>query len=244
MPSLSSVRLTARADCPTSRIISAFSDAEYLMPRPPHPRSRFFRADGFRASVQRRPPSVRWPRGAGPLPRPRLLRGPYRRRAASSRPQGSLSTSGNTDSGRSLHDGTARRCSPRRAGLPAQCGSSLLPRIAGVSPAGCLSRPFPPVPSPARSSVSSSLLKGYDEPEILPSSTRPICLIGADAGQAYLFVAGQRIIEEFEKIVVQRHAFLHEFAIPHQPRQIVGEQLHGGHGADAARIEGEHDVAK
>src|ERR1700730_1436419 len=26
-------------------------------------------------------------------------------------------------------------------------------------------------------------LKGYDEPEILPSSTRPICLIGADAGQ-------------------------------------------------------------
>ena len=26
-------------------------------------------------------------------------------------------------------------------------------------------------------------LTGYDEPEILPSSTRPICLIGADAGQ-------------------------------------------------------------
>jgi WD40 repeat protein len=26
-------------------------------------------------------------------------------------------------------------------------------------------------------------LKGYDEPEILPSSTRQICLIGADAGQ-------------------------------------------------------------
>src|SRR5580704_14961096 len=25
--------------------------------------------------------------------------------------------------------------------------------------------------------------KGYDEPEILPSSTRRICLIGADAGQ-------------------------------------------------------------
>jgi len=32
-------------------------------------------------------------------------------------------------------------------------------RIAGVSPAGCLSRPFPPVPSPARISVSSSLLE-------------------------------------------------------------------------------------
>src|ERR1700688_5048799 len=27
-------------------------------------------------------------------------------------------------------------------------------------------------------------LKSYDEPEILPSSTRPICLIGADAGQS------------------------------------------------------------
>src|ERR1700675_1451858 len=30
-------------------------------------------------------------------------------------------------------------------------------------------------------------LKGYDEPEILPSSTRPICLIGADAGQTGAF---------------------------------------------------------
>src|SRR3984893_19420725 len=29
-------------------------------------------------------------------------------------------------------------------------------------------------------------LKAYDEPEILPSSTRPICLIGADAGQSAL----------------------------------------------------------
>jgi hypothetical protein len=26
-------------------------------------------------------------------------------------------------------------------------------------------------------------LKGYDEPEIIPSSTRPICLMGADVGQ-------------------------------------------------------------
>jgi transposase InsO family protein len=42
MPSFSSVRLTGRADCSTSRMISAFWDAEYLMPRPPHPRSRFF----------------------------------------------------------------------------------------------------------------------------------------------------------------------------------------------------------
>src|ERR1700724_4824552 len=47
MPSFSSVRRTGRADCPTSRIISAFSDAEYLMPRPPHPRSRFFEQTVF-----------------------------------------------------------------------------------------------------------------------------------------------------------------------------------------------------
>jgi hypothetical protein len=26
-------------------------------------------------------------------------------------------------------------------------------------------------------------LEGYDEPEILPTSTRPICLMSADAGQ-------------------------------------------------------------
>ena len=32
-------------------------------------------------------------------------------------------------------------------------------------------------------SVSSSLLEGYDEPEILPSSSRQICLTGADFGQ-------------------------------------------------------------
>jgi hypothetical protein len=33
MPSFSSVRLTGRSDCPTSRIISAFSDAEYHVAR-------------------------------------------------------------------------------------------------------------------------------------------------------------------------------------------------------------------
>jgi hypothetical protein len=69
--------------------------------------------------------------------------------------------------------GEARASRPvLRAGPPAQCGSSLLPKIAGVSLAGCLSLSFPPVPSPARISVLSSLLEGYDEPEILPSSSR------------------------------------------------------------------------
>src|SRR6266513_436597 len=43
MPSLSSVRLAGRCDCSTSWMISAFSEAGYLMPRPPHPRSCFFK---------------------------------------------------------------------------------------------------------------------------------------------------------------------------------------------------------
>src|SRR5208283_4050963 len=32
-------------------------------------------------------------------------------------------------------------------------------------------------------------LKGYDEPEILPSSTHPNCLISADGGQAQTVIA-------------------------------------------------------
>jgi hypothetical protein len=35
-------------------------------------------------------------------------------------------------------------------------------------------------------------LKDYDEPEILPSSTRPICLIGADGGHIKLGRRKQR----------------------------------------------------
>jgi hypothetical protein len=42
MPSFSSVRFTGRCDCSTSRMISSFSEAGYLMRRPPHPPSCFF----------------------------------------------------------------------------------------------------------------------------------------------------------------------------------------------------------
>ena len=42
MPIFSSVRRTAKADFSTSRMISSFSEAEYLMRRLPHPPSRFF----------------------------------------------------------------------------------------------------------------------------------------------------------------------------------------------------------
>ena len=41
MPSFSSVRRAGNGDCSTSRMISVLSDAEYLMPRLPHPRSCF-----------------------------------------------------------------------------------------------------------------------------------------------------------------------------------------------------------
>jgi hypothetical protein len=42
MPIFSSVRRTGKADSSTSRMISNFSEAGYLMWLPPHPPSRFF----------------------------------------------------------------------------------------------------------------------------------------------------------------------------------------------------------
>jgi hypothetical protein len=54
-----------------------------------------------------------------------------------------------------------------------------------------------------RISGSSPLLDGYDEPEILPSSGRQICLTGADAGQpepcereSKAFIAGYKNIAD------------------------------------------------
>src|SRR5580704_16225764 len=92
-----------------------------------------------------------------------LVRGRGPRRIASqpllSRLRESPSTSDNKDSGQSPHGGKALRCSPRRAGPPARYGSFLRPRISAASCGGCPSRSFPPVPSPARISVSSSLLE-------------------------------------------------------------------------------------
>src|SRR5438094_8288191 len=42
MPSLVKVRRTGSDECSTSRMISSFSEAGYLMPRRPQPRSCFF----------------------------------------------------------------------------------------------------------------------------------------------------------------------------------------------------------
>src|SRR5262245_32216393 len=47
MPSFSKVRRTGKADCSTSRMISAFSDAEYLILEFPIPRHAFFEQTVF-----------------------------------------------------------------------------------------------------------------------------------------------------------------------------------------------------
>ncbi len=63
------------------------------------------------------------------------------------------------------------------------------------------------------------------------------------AAQADLVVAGQRLVEEVEQVVVHRHDLLHELDVAHQPGHVVGHQLDGGGGADAARVQrGRMDV--
>ena len=65
MPSLSKVRLAGRCDCSTNWMISAFSDAGYLTPRPPHPVDAFFEQTVLEGEVshdilQRRGLLSRW----------------------------------------------------------------------------------------------------------------------------------------------------------------------------------------
>ena len=57
-----------------------------------------------------------------------------------------------------------------------------------------------------------------------------------DPPPADLFVPGQRLVPEVEQVFVQRQALLHELDVPHQAYEVVGEELHGGNGADAAGI--------
>ena len=57
------------------------------------------------------------------------------------------------------------------------------------------------------------------------------------APQPDVLVAGQRLVEEVEQVVVQRHDALHELDVAHQPGQVVGEQLDRRRRADAARVE-------
>ena len=64
------------------------------------------------------------------------------------------------------------------------------------------------------------------------------------APAADLLVAGQRLVEEVEEVVVHRHDALHELDVAHEPGQVVGEELDRGDRADAARVQrGGMDVA-
>src|SRR6516162_9140335 len=98
------------------------------------------------------------PHDEGPSPRRTSRRGPCRPPTGACQPRGTPWTSRNTSRRRCPPGGKAPRCSPRRAGLPAQCGSSLPPSTAGASGAESSSVPVPPALSPARISASSSLL--------------------------------------------------------------------------------------
>ena len=64
------------------------------------------------------------------------------------------------------------------------------------------------------------------------------------APPADLLVAGQRLVEEVEEVVVHRHDALHELHVAHQPGEVVGEELDRGRRADAAGVQrGRVDVA-
>ena len=54
---------------------------------------------------------------------------------------------------------------------------------------------------------------------------------------ADFLVAGQRLVEEVEQIVVHGHDPLHELDVAHQPGQVVGKQLHRRDRAHPARVE-------
>ena len=92
-------------------------------------------------------------------------------------------------------------------------------------------------------------MPGRDEHRLAPFVHRLVIVIAhvrilerapaaeQDAAAPDFLVAGQRLVEEIEEVVVQRHDLLHELDVLHQADQVVGEELDGRHGADAAGIE-------
>src|SRR5262249_32227559 len=71
-PDWSQCRRIESDDCSTSSMISDFSDAEYLMKRPPHPRERCFCGGGFRRGPQPGSPGAGEPVTVTPAARGRL----------------------------------------------------------------------------------------------------------------------------------------------------------------------------
>ncbi len=90
---------------------------------------------------------------------------------------------------------------------------------------------------------------GRDEHLAAPGGHVPVVVVdgggvleGAPAAEhhpapADLLVAGQRLVEEVEEVVVHRDGLLDEVEHAQQPGQVVGEHLGCRDGADAARIE-------
>ena len=135
------------------------------------------------APARPRPPSASAPHGEAPSPRCSSPHAPCRPPAGACRLPGTPSTSCNKDPQRCPPGGTARQCSTRHAGRPGQPGSSLRLNSAYGSPAGCSSQGARTARSSWWISVSSRSSRGNDEPEILSSSRRQICISGPDAGQ-------------------------------------------------------------
>src|SRR3981081_3779252 len=201
MPSFSSVRRTGKWDCSTSWMISSFSQAGYLMPHPPHPRSRFFEQTVFESQfghdlLQSRRFAAKvldLVRGRGPC------------RVASQPLLAGFQEVLRPTIIQVLDDPFAT----------AQLGDALLAAEAHQDDADLLfCRELPACRPPdvfhdlcrrflGRPGFLSHLrsLKGYDEPEIIPSSTRPICLMGADVGQQITTIG-----IDLAKTVFQVHA--------------------------------------
>src|SRR5215203_7500586 len=87
------------------------------------------------------------------------------------RPPGTPWTKRNRGPRLCLHADTTRQCWTRPASHPARCGSSLQKNAVCGLHGGCSSRSAQTTIQGARISVSSPLLDGYDEPEILRSQT-------------------------------------------------------------------------
>ena len=135
------------------------------------------------APARPRPPSGPALHGEGPSPRCSSPPVPYHPPDDVCRLLRTPSTNCNTTPRRYPPGDTARQCSTRHAGRPGQHGSSLQPNNACGSPAGCSSQGARTARSSWWISVSSRSSRGNDEPEILSSSRRQICISGPDAGQ-------------------------------------------------------------
>src|SRR5215831_6200376 len=183
MPSFARVWRTGSGDCSTSRMISSFSPAAYLMRRLPQPRSCFFQQPVLEHQLG----NDLFQRAGLPTQILDLVRGRGPRGVAGQAFFASFQKFLRPAVIEVLDDPFA----------PAQLGDAVLAAQTGQNNADLLLR-RKLAPGEARDLLYNLLSRflhrpgflshlrsfnGYDGPEILPSSTRPFCLISADAGQ-------------------------------------------------------------